>query len=90
MIKLRSYCWKGVGQDGGWGQKTGSHQECTVIVSLIGPAISELRDGVCIIRSVNQSNKKAYLFGLSWPLSFLKFFIHLFYFLLTMNKSVIK
>lgn len=32
----------------------GSHFECTVIVSLIGPVISELCVGVCIIRSVNQ------------------------------------
>lgn len=44
----------------GWGVKGmgGSHQECTVIVSLIGPVISELCVGVCIIRSVNQSNKR--------------------------------
>lgn len=38
--------------------KEGSHQECTVIVSRIGPVISELCVGVCIIRSVNQSNKR--------------------------------
>lgn len=38
--------------------KGGSHQECTVIVSLIGPVISELCVGVCIIRSVNQLNKR--------------------------------
>lgn len=36
----------------------GSHPECTVIVSLIGPVISKLCVGVCIIRSVNQSNKR--------------------------------
>lgn len=36
----------------------GSHPECTVIVSQIGPVISELCVGVCIIRSVNQSNKR--------------------------------
>ena len=49
----------------------GSHQECTVIVSLIGPVISELCVGVCIIRSVTQSNKRCiYSDSSTWlPLS---------------------
>lgn len=46
-----------VGGQGGQ-NKQGSHQECTVTVSRIGPVISELCVGVCIIRSVNQSNKR--------------------------------
>lgn len=63
MIQFHSYCWQGgrwvwVWDGGGVKGMGGSHQECTVIVSLIGPVISELCVGVCIIRSVNQSNKR--------------------------------
>lgn len=48
----------GKGKESGGQNMGGSHQECTVIVSLIGPVISELCVGVCIIRSVNQSIKR--------------------------------
>lgn len=71
---------------GGIRTKGGSHPECTVIVSLIGPVISELRVGVCIIRHVNQSNKKVYLFGFTFHL--LCFFVVFFQNFYAVWKSI--
>lgn len=73
---------------GKWGQsKEGSHRECTVIVSQIGPVISELCVGVCIIRPVNQSNKRCiYSDSSTWLLSVFFLFFSLSATVLTLES----
>lgn len=74
-LEIWLHSWWVGGHGGGGAQKPeGSHQECTVIVSRIGPVVSELCVGVCIIRSVNQSNKRCiYSDSSTWLLDVLIF-----------------